>query len=156
MNLSSGAARAVGVGSLSLLAVVALAGCVREPMEVALPALIEERVAGAYDVEFRAAPTASPGLSTIQVSFMLDREPVSAEDLASVIDSVFETNTLFAVHNVSVRAYTENTDDGFGCLDMAAAIRELDLSEHEFTMGDGACTSLLADWDRLEDWWEDR
>lgn len=52
-------------------------------------------------------PTASPGLSTIQV---------------------FETNTLFAVHNVRVRAYTENTDDGFGCLD----------------------------WDRLEYWWEDR
>lgn len=138
----------------ALVVVAVLTGCVRAPMETTLPPLIEERVEGSYKIEFRAGPTSSPGLNDIEVSFMLDREPVTADDLAAVIDAIFETNSLFSVYQVSVRVYTENTDDGFGCLDLADAIGELGLTAHEFTLGD--CTSLLADYDELEEWHDAR
>lgn len=146
--------RRAGSVVAALVAVAALTGCVRAPMEATLPPLIEEGVEGSYDVEFRAGPTASPGLNDIEVTFKLDREPVTADDLAAVIDAIFETNSLFSVYEVSVRVYTENTDDGFGCLDLADAIEELGLAAHEFTFGD--CTSLLADYDELKEWHDAR
>ncbi|CAN5432502.1 hypothetical protein BH10ACT7_BH10ACT7_08030 [soil metagenome] len=53
-----------------------------------------------------------------------------------------------------MRVYTENTDDGFGCLDMADALEGLELTAHEFTLGE--CTSLLAGYRELKEWHETR
>ncbi len=122
-------------------------------METTLPPLVEERVPGAYDVEFRAGNTATPGLNDIDLSFRLDREPVTANDLLAVIDAIFETNSLWAVHKVDVRAYAED-DDGLVCLDLAGALGELGLSEHGFDLWD--CTIMVADFGDLREWWEER
>jgi hypothetical protein len=123
-------------------------------MSTTLPPLIEERVPGAYDVEFRAGTTASPGLQTIDVTFRLDRQPVTADDLASVIDVIYETNSLGSVYTVGVAVYTSDADDGFACVDLTSALDELDLSDSAFMPGD--CARLLADFDDLEEWWRSR
>lgn len=142
--------RALAVATLLALA---LTGCVRAPMESTLPALVEERVPGSYDVEFRAGSTASPGLRTIDLTVMLDREPVTADDLSAIIDAVYETNTLWSVYNVDVRIYKDEPDD-LRCLDLAAALDELGLSQH--AMDIFGCTVMVADFGDLRDWWEDQ
>lgn len=122
-------------------------------MESTLPPIIEERVPGAYGVEFRAGSTASPGLSDIELVIRLDREPVTADDLSTAIDAIFETNSLWSVYKVDVRVFGED-DDGLECLDLAEPLAELGLSQHAFDLW--GCTIMVADYGDLRDWWEAR
>lgn len=145
--------RAAIVPALAAIVALALSGCVKAPMESTLPALVEERVSGSYDVTFRAGSTATPGLTTIDLSVMLDREPVTAADLTAIIDAVFETNTMWAVYNVDVRIYKDEPDD-LRCLDLAPALEELGLSRHGFD--NFGCTVMVADFSDLRDWWEEQ
>lgn len=136
-------------GALALALTVGLTGCVQQDLESSLPPALRERV-DAVDFEVRVGATATPGLNTLNVGIVLDRDPTAA-DLRGVLDAVFETSSLPMIYTLSVRAFPAGDEP---CLDLSPAIAELGLTAFEFTVSAAdPCARLLGDPDAIREVW---